>query len=155
MSHRGTTCCATLLRAKYGRSRSPRPTGVGRMTDGTIEVRLVSIIANRHLRRPFMNSRHAMALQRALQTIEKAGSKQRQIATLTRDRVLRELLASMVAARTHWGMTQEEVAARMWTTKSAVSRLESGRYARPTLATIEKYALAVGARLEIRLRLPR
>ena len=41
---------------------------------------------------------------------------------------------------------------RMWTTKSAVSRLESGRYARPTLATVEKYALAVGARVEIRVR---
>ena len=35
----------------------------------------------------------------------------------------------------------------------AVSRLESGRYARPTLDTIEKYALAVGARVEIRVRL--
>ncbi|MCC6193223.1 MAG: helix-turn-helix domain-containing protein [Burkholderiales bacterium] len=52
-------------------------------------------------------------------------------------------------------MTREEVVARIWATKSAVSRLESGRHARPTLATIEKYALAVGARLEIRLRLPR
>ena len=41
---------------------------------------------------------------------------------------------------------------RMWTTKSAVSRLESGRYARPTLAAVEKYALAVGARVEIRVR---
>jgi transcriptional regulator with XRE-family HTH domain len=49
-------------------------------------------------------------------------------------------------------MTQQEVAMRMWTTKSAVSRLESGRYARPTLATVEKYALAVGARVEIRVR---
>jgi transcriptional regulator with XRE-family HTH domain len=49
-------------------------------------------------------------------------------------------------------MTQQEVAMRMWTTKSAGSRLESGRYARPTLATVEKYALAVGARVEIRLR---
>ena len=41
---------------------------------------------------------------------------------------------------------------RMWTTKSAVSRLEKGHYARPTLDTIEKYALAIGARAEIRLR---
>jgi hypothetical protein len=42
----------------------------------------------------------------------------------------------------------------MWTTKSAVSRLESGRCSRPTLATIEKYALAAGARLAVRLRRP-
>lgn len=47
---------------------------------------------------------------------------------------------------------QHEVALRMWTNRSAVSRLESGRYARPTLDTIEKYALAVDARVEIRVR---
>jgi transcriptional regulator with XRE-family HTH domain len=40
-------------------------------------------------------------------------------------------------------MTQDEVAARMLTTKSAVSRLESGLRSRPTLSTIEKYAVAV------------
>jgi transcriptional regulator with XRE-family HTH domain len=40
---------------------------------------------------------------------------------------------------------------KMWTTKSAVSRLESGRYARPTLDTVERYALAVGAQVEIRV----
>jgi hypothetical protein len=36
-----------------------------------------------------------------------------------------------------------------------VARLESGRYARPTLDTIQKYALAVGARVEIRVRYSR
>jgi predicted transcriptional regulator len=40
----------------------------------------------------------------------------------------------------------------MWTTKSVVSRLESGVRTRPTLSTIEKYALAVGALVEIRVR---
>ncbi len=49
-------------------------------------------------------------------------------------------------------MTQDGVAARMGTTKSAVSRLESGVRTRPTLRTIENYALAVGARVEIRVR---
>jgi hypothetical protein len=43
----------------------------------------------------------------------------------------------------------------MWTTKGAVSRLESGCYARPTLDTIEKYGPAVGARVEIRVGLGR
>ena len=71
---------------------------------------------------------------------------------LGRDLTLRTLLADLVAARTAAGMTQQEVATRMWTTKSAVSRLESGRFARPTLNTIEKYALAVSARVEIRVR---
>ena len=71
---------------------------------------------------------------------------------LLRDRVLRVLVADLVVARTAAGMTQQGVAMRMWTTKSAVSRLESGRYARPTLDAVEKYALAVGARVEIRVR---
>ena len=62
------------------------------------------------------------------------------------------LVADLVAARTAAGMTQEEVAARMWTTKSVVSRLESGVGTRPTLTTIEKYAVAVGAIVEIRVR---
>jgi predicted transcriptional regulator len=52
-------------------------------------------------------------------------------------------------------MTQEAVAARMWTTKSVVSRLESGVCTRPTLSTIEKYAVAVGALVEIRVRIKR
>jgi len=49
-------------------------------------------------------------------------------------------------------MTQRDVALRMPTTKSAVCRLESGRYGRLTLRTIERYAFAVGARVEVRER---
>ena len=71
---------------------------------------------------------------------------------LLRNRVLRVVVADLVAARTAVGMTQHVEAARMWTTNSAASHLESGRYARPTLDTVEKYALAVGARVEIRVR---
>jgi ribosome-binding protein aMBF1 (putative translation factor) len=51
---------------------------------------------------------------------------------LVKDRTLQTLVTDLVAARTAAGMTQHEVAMRMWTTKSAVSRLESGCYARPT-----------------------
>ena len=71
---------------------------------------------------------------------------------LARDLTLQTLVGDLVAARTAAGMTQQEVATRMWTTKSAVSRLESGGFARPSLSTIERYALAVGARVEIRVR---
>lgn len=74
---------------------------------------------------------------------------------LLADRTLQTLVADLVAARTAAGMTQSDVAARMLTTKSAISRLESGRHARPTLDTIEKYALAVRARVEIRVRADR
>jgi DNA-binding XRE family transcriptional regulator len=75
--------------------------------------------------------------------------------SLARDSTLQLLVADLVAARTAAGMTQDEVAARMWTTKSAVCRLESGVRTRPTLRTIERYALAVGARVEIRMRAAR
>ena len=71
---------------------------------------------------------------------------------LKADRTLQVLVADLAAARAAACMTQEEVAARMWTTKSVVSRLESGVCTRPTLSTIEKYAAAVGALLEIRVR---
>ena len=46
----------------------------------------------------------------------------------------------LVAARTAAGMTQEQVALRMWTQNERGVAPESGRYARPTLDTIQKYA---------------
>ena len=78
--------------------------------------------------------------------------KKRPTRALTTDRTLQALAADLVAARVAAGMTQEEVAARMWTTKSVVSRLESGVRTRPTLTTLERYAVAVGATVEIRVR---
>ena len=98
-----------------------------------------------------MSGSHA-PLARALATLAHARRHRGRPRALCNDPTLRVLLADLVAARTAAGMTQHEVATRMWTTKSAVSRLERGRYARPTLDTIEKYALAVGARVEIRVR---
>ena len=74
---------------------------------------------------------------------------------LKTDRTLQLLVADLVAARTAAGMTQEAVAARMWTTRSVVSRLESGVCTRPLRITIEKYAIAVGALVEIRVRASR
>ena len=57
----------------------------------------------------------------------------------------------MLTARSRIGLTQEEVADLMGTTKSAVSRLEAtGKHA-PSLTTLKKYAQAVGCRLEIKL----
>ena len=63
-------------------------------------------------------------------------------------------LSSFLAARKSAGLTQEEVAKRMGTTKSAVSRLESSlgdnRHS-PSVATLRKYAKAIGGRLEVRV----
>lgn len=61
------------------------------------------------------------------------------------------LIHEMLLARNRSGLTQEDVAELMGTTKSAVSRLESmGKHA-PSLTTLKKYARAVGCHLEIKL----
>ena len=61
------------------------------------------------------------------------------------------LVREMLSARSKSGLTQEAVAERMGTTKSAVSRLESvGKHA-PSLTTLKRYARAVGCNLEIKL----
>ena len=60
------------------------------------------------------------------------------------------LTRAMLAARSKFGLTQEAVAARMGTTKSAVSRLEAAGKHAPSLSTLKKYARAVGCRLEIK-----
>lgn len=87
-------------------------------------------------------------LARALAIVEKARRRPRD---LKRDQTLARVVEQLVAARTRVHMTQDEVAERMWTTASAISRLEAGRHTRPTLSTLEKYALAVGCRLDVRL----
>ncbi len=93
----------------------------------------------------------SQALARNLASLT-GGRKKRRAPGLRADRTLQALVADLVAARRNAAMTQEEVAARMSTTKSVVSRLESGVCTRPTLSTIEKYAVAVGAVVEIRVR---
>jgi len=62
-----------------------------------------------------------------------------------------QVVAQLLRARTRAGLTQDAVAERMGTTKSAVSRLEgSGKHA-PSLATLRKYAQAVGCDLQVKL----
>jgi transcriptional regulator with XRE-family HTH domain len=62
------------------------------------------------------------------------------------------LFDEFLKARTAAGITQAEVAKRIGTTQSAVARLESGKGKHsPSLATLQKYAHALGCRLELRL----
>jgi transcriptional regulator with XRE-family HTH domain len=65
-----------------------------------------------------------------------------------------EILSQMLQARRDAGLTQAEVAERMGTKPPAVTRLEAslsnGKHS-PSLATLRKYAEAVGCRLEVRL----
>jgi DNA-binding XRE family transcriptional regulator len=56
----------------------------------------------------------------------------------------------MLKARARAGLTQEAVAALMGTTKSAISRLESAHQHAPSLATLKRYAKAVGCSLQVK-----
>jgi len=62
-----------------------------------------------------------------------------------------ELVRELLGARARAGLTQEQVAASMGTTKSAVSRLEAVGKHSPSVTTLKKYARAVGCEVEIRL----
>ncbi|HUR89752.1 MAG TPA: helix-turn-helix transcriptional regulator [Ramlibacter sp.] len=62
------------------------------------------------------------------------------------------LLDEFLKARTEQGLTQAEVAERIGTTQSAVARMESGHGKHsPSIATLSRYAQALGCKLEIRL----
>ena len=62
-----------------------------------------------------------------------------------------ELASQMLKARARAGLTQDAVAERMGTTKSAISRLESAGKHAPSLATLKRYAQAVGCELQVKL----
>ncbi|MBF0425642.1 MAG: helix-turn-helix transcriptional regulator [Magnetococcales bacterium] len=59
------------------------------------------------------------------------------------------LARKLLEARSNAGLSQQELARRMGTSQSAVARLESGH--RPSIKSLERYAEAVGMRLEISL----
>lgn len=56
----------------------------------------------------------------------------------------------MLKARSRAGLTQDAVAERMGTTKSAVSRLESAGKHAPSLETLKRYAHAVGCEIQVK-----
>jgi transcriptional regulator with XRE-family HTH domain len=63
-----------------------------------------------------------------------------------------EFLDEILKARVSVGLSQADVAARIGTTQSAVARLESpvGKHS-PSIATLQRYASALGYRLQVRL----
>ena len=65
------------------------------------------------------------------------------------DTALRHLLVELVDARHRAGLRQRHVAERLRTTVSAISRLERGKRSRPTLSTLEHYAMVVGCHVVI------
>ena len=72
------------------------------------------------------------------------------------DRIEREempMLDTILKARSETGLTQAQVAERMGTKAPAVARLENalvtGKHS-PSIATLQKYATALGKKLEVR-----
>ena len=61
-------------------------------------------------------------------------------------------LDDILKARAETGLSQAEVAARIGTTQSAVARLESaGGGHSPSIATLQRYATALGYKLQVRM----
>jgi transcriptional regulator with XRE-family HTH domain len=64
------------------------------------------------------------------------------------------LFDEFLKARKRSGLTQEEIALRMGTKASAISRIESGGGSKkhsPSVETLRRYAEAVGCKLKIKL----
>jgi DNA-binding XRE family transcriptional regulator len=62
----------------------------------------------------------------------------------------RELLGELAAQRRAAGLSQAEVAERMGTSQPAIARLEAGEVD-VRMSTVERYAAAIGRRLELRV----
>ena len=60
-----------------------------------------------------------------------------------------ELTRTLISQRIERGLSQKELAERMNTTQSVISRLESGS-GNPSLATLKRLAAALDARLVVR-----
>lgn len=63
-----------------------------------------------------------------------------------------DLAKLVVRLRAREGLSQEELARRMGTTKASISRLESGRH-RPTMETLRRLAEALGGRLLVTIEI--
>jgi predicted transcriptional regulator len=62
-----------------------------------------------------------------------------------------DLIRSIIEKRIEKNISQEELADRMGTKQSALSRFESGNY-NPSLAFMQKVAQALDSKLEIKIR---
>lgn len=60
------------------------------------------------------------------------------------------LYEAIIKKRANEGLTQKELAKRMGTKQTAISRFESGNY-NPTLSFLKKLTKALGVKLEIKI----
>ncbi len=61
-------------------------------------------------------------------------------------------LATLRQERERQGLSLSDVAARSGIDRATLSKLENGRQPNPTLATLRRYAAAIGKRLEISIQ---
>jgi DNA-binding XRE family transcriptional regulator len=59
-----------------------------------------------------------------------------------------EIAEALIRARSQTNLTQDQIAERMGTSRTAVVRLESGR-GNPSLKTLRRYAEATGTKLSL------
>lgn len=62
-----------------------------------------------------------------------------------------EIISQIIEARTSQNITQEELAKRIGTQKSNISRFESGNY-NPTIDFLNKVCIALGKKLTINIK---
>lgn len=62
-----------------------------------------------------------------------------------------ELISSILKARTERGLTQKDIAALTGIAQADISRIENGE-CNPTLATMQRIAMALGCTISISLR---
>jgi DNA-binding XRE family transcriptional regulator len=65
----------------------------------------------------------------------------------------REIATQVILLRTRHGISQEELARRVGTSKSAIVRLESGRH-RPNMETLRRVAAAFGGSISVTITVP-
>jgi transcriptional regulator with XRE-family HTH domain len=71
---------------------------------------------------------------------------------MVRQEVLNAEIGQLIYdARTKAGLTQKQLAARLGTTQSVISRLESADYEGHSLSMLQRIAEALGQKLELRL----
>lgn len=64
-----------------------------------------------------------------------------------------EIVATLTGLRKMAGLSQYEVAERMGTVQSAVSQMETGVIADPRWSTLARWASALGAELDVTVRI--
>jgi ribosome-binding protein aMBF1 (putative translation factor) len=64
---------------------------------------------------------------------------------------LRKTFAALKALRERQGLSISDLADRTGMDRAMISRLENGQVDNPTIATVSRYALALGKRVEVRL----